>query len=91
MKRELDFNDVTLSNNQYWRDKLDTRLNTGKYQKLHWLQLKKVPKKIEESIYDRNNELEYKNIYKFNTNGDVVEKVHYYDLVNGSNTKELIE
>ncbi|MDO6761194.1 hypothetical protein Q4566_13365 [Tamlana sp. 2_MG-2023] len=80
---ELDFNNITKSNNEFWRKKADLRFNTGKYQKQHWNHIIKKIKRIEESIYENkkgaNNKIEYFNTYNFNTFGSITEKIHSYN------------
>ena len=91
---ELDFKNITKSNNEYWRNRADLRFDGSEDYTQHWNHLTKKIKFIEEHIYEdkkgENNEKEYLNIYKFNSFGNITEKV--YSRFNGdSKIKETFK
>ncbi|WP_299709706.1 hypothetical protein [uncultured Tenacibaculum sp.] len=82
MRKELKFDNITASNNLYWKSKIDPKLN--KHEKQHWSYLNKTVKTIKEEIYHKNDttKREEINLYTYDSTGNILEKIKYYDLNN---------
>lgn len=79
MKHELNFKNITASNNLFWKSKIDPILKNRKKQL--WIHLSKTVKTIKEDVYtnDENPKKQITTLYKYNNKGDILEKMEHYN------------